>query len=246
MNAPAAPPLNARSLQPPHADAEAERIRSVYAKRQGEERYSWFNPAYVFHMQECERAMLAALRRQGLRSLTDARILEVGCGRGFWLRQLVQWGATPERVVGIDLIAERVHESARLGAGGVGLVVGSGASLPLADAAFDVVLQSTVFTSILDDAVRARVAGEMRRVLRPGGLILWYDFAVNNPRNPDVRGVARADVRRLFPGCRIALRRTTLAPPLTRALAPRAMWLCRLLAALPPLRTHLLGTIRPA
>jgi SAM-dependent methyltransferase len=245
MNVRAAPPLDARSLQPPHADAEAERIRSAYARRRGEERYSWLEPAYCYHMQECERAMLAALREAGVRSLADARILEVGCGRGFWLRQLVQWGATPARVVGIDLIADRVRDAARLSAGEVGLAVGSGASLPLPDASFDVVLQSTVFTSILDGAVRARVAGEMRRVLRPGGLILWYDFAVDNPRNPDVRGVPRGEVRRLFAGCRVKLRRTTLAPPLTRVLAPRALWLCRLLATLPPLRTHLLGTIRP-
>ena len=25
--------------------------------------------------------------------------------------------------------------------------------------------------------------------LAPGGGVLWYDFTVNNPRNPDVRGV---------------------------------------------------------
>lgn len=246
MNAPVAPPLDARSLRPPRTDAgEAERIRSVYARRGGEERYSWLDPAYCFHMHECERAMLDALRREGVRSLAGLRILEVGCGRGFWLRQLVQWGAAPERVVGVDLIPERLDEAARLSAPGVGLAVGSGASLPLPDGSFDVVLQSTVFTSILDDGVRARVAAEMRRVLRPGGFVLWYDFAVDNPRNPDVRGVGRAEVRRLFSGCRVTLRRTTLAPPLARLLAPRARWLCRLLAGVPLLRTHLLGTIRP-
>ncbi|HEU4628907.1 MAG TPA: class I SAM-dependent methyltransferase [Gemmatimonadaceae bacterium] len=246
MNAPVAQPLDARSRPSPPAEAdEAERIRSAYARRRGEERYSWFEPAYLFHMQECERAMLDALRGAGVRSLAPARILEVGCGRGFWLRQLVQWGAAPERIVGIDVIPERVHEAAWRSARGVSLAVGSGASLPLPDAAFDVVLQSTVFTSILDPTLRARVAAEMRRVLRPGGLILWYDFAVDNPRNPDVRGVGRGEVHRLFPGCRVALRRVTLAPPLARRLAPRALWLCRLLTVLPPLRTHLLGTIRP-
>ena len=51
---------------------------------------------------------------------------------------------------------------------------------------FDFVFQSTVFTSILDSEVRKEVAGEMLRVLKPGGVILWYDFHVNNPRNPDV------------------------------------------------------------
>jgi hypothetical protein len=29
----------------------------------------------------------------------------------------------------------------------------------------------------------------MVRVLKPEGLILWYYYHVNNPSNPDVRGV---------------------------------------------------------
>jgi hypothetical protein len=54
----------------------------------------------------------------------------------------------------------------------------------------------------------------MLRVLRPGGRILWYDFFRNNPTNPNVRGVGAAEIRALFPGRRIELRRVTLAPPL--------------------------------
>ena len=41
---------------------------------------------------------------------------------------------------------------------------------------FDLLLQSPVFTSILDQAMKERVAAEMMRVSKPGGLILWYDF----------------------------------------------------------------------
>ena len=118
--------------------------------------------------------------------------------------------------------------------------------LPYAGASFDLVAQMTVVSTILDPATRARVAGEMRRVLRPDGLILWYDLRRNSPGNLGVRAVGRAELDRLFPDCTIDTRSLTLVPPLARRLAPHAWWLAALLGALPPLQTHLLAGIRPA
>ena len=53
----------------------------------------------------------------------------------------------------------------------------------------DLVMQCTVFSSILDDALQQRLAEAMWSWLKPGGAVLWYDFIVDNPRNRDVRGV---------------------------------------------------------
>jgi hypothetical protein len=84
----------------------------------------------------------------------------------------------------------------------------------------------------------------MLRVAKANGLVLWYDFCFDNPRNPDVRGVRRRAIRELFPGCAVILRRVSLAPPLARAIAPRSALLCRILGAIPPLCTHYVGLIR--
>jgi SAM-dependent methyltransferase len=121
---------------------------------------------------------------------------------------------------------------------------GNGESLPWADGSFDLVLQSTVFTSILDGAMRATVAGEMARVLSPSGAILWYDFFRDNPRNPDVRGVGSDEIRRLFPGLDVSLRRITLAPPIARRVAPRSWVGAATLEAMRALNTHYLGMLR--
>ena len=77
----------------------------------------------------------------------------------------------------------------------------------------------------------------MLRVLRPGGVMLWYDYHVDNPRNADVRGVTEARDARAVSRCRLDLRRVTLAPPLARALAPHSRLACQLLEAIPFLRT---------
>ena len=80
--------------------------------------------------------------------------------------------------------------------------------------------------------------------VKPGGGVLWYDFTVNNPRNPDVRGVPLARVRALFPEARVAAQRVTLAPPIARACRAAASRRSTLLFnALPLLRTHVLAWI---
>jgi len=87
------------------------------------------------------------------------------------------------------------------------------------------------------------IADEIVRVLAPGGALLWYDFAYNNPRNPNVRGIGRAEIKKLFPELAGKIRTVTLAPPLTRLIAPRWWTLASFLEAIPPLRTHLIAVL---
>lgn len=226
--------------------AETERIKAAYGRRQDGDLYSWFNPGQLFIMQERERRVLKLLKSLGLSRLAGQRLLEVGCHTGYWLGALVKWGARPENLTGIDLFAGNLATARATQAARVGLVQANAAFLPLAAASFDLVVQSMLFTSILDKAMKALVAVELLRVLKPGGLILWYDYHADNPWNPDVRGVKKSEIMDLFPNCRIKLRRITLAPPLTRLLAPYSFLVCSLLEKLRIFNTHYLGVIRQA
>ena len=224
--------------------AETERLKAAYHRRRCGDLYSWFNPGNLFLKQERERRVLALLRHLGIGHLEDQRILEVGCGNGLWLGEFIKWGARPEHLTGIDLFFERLATARAIQAPRVGLVQANAAYLPFAPFTFDLVLQSTVFTSILDSFMKQAVAGEMLRVLKPRGLILWYDYHIHNPWNKDVRGVKKREIHRLFPNCRIALHRVTLAPPLARLLAPYSFLLCALLEKILILNTFYLGVIR--
>jgi ubiquinone/menaquinone biosynthesis C-methylase UbiE len=240
----------AQSQKPPPTShwlaniAEEERIQSVYKRREKNAREAWFNPGEIVIIQERERRLASIVREYNVEPLDAKKILEVGCGTGYWLREFLKWGARPENITGIDLLSERVAEAKRLCPAQIRIDCGSAAKLEYPDASFDLVLQSTVFSSILDPEMKKQVAREMQRVLKPSGLILWYDFHVNNPWNPDVRGIKRAEIRELFANCVIYLQRVTLAPPLARAIAPRSWLLAHLLAKLPLLCTHYLGVIR--
>jgi ubiquinone/menaquinone biosynthesis C-methylase UbiE len=225
--------------------AEEARIRAAYAKREEDDaRYSWFSPGYQFMAHERERRLLALLRRHDCEDLAAKKILDVGCGTGQWLRDFIKWGARPENITGIDLLPDRVARARRLCPPAVRIQCASAAALPFSDARFDLILQATVFTSILDRDLKQRVANEMMRVVKPEGFVLWYDYHVNNPWNSDVRGVKQEEIARLFSDCRIELKRITLLPPLARVLARYSYMVCHLLEKLPPLCTHYLGVIR--
>src|SRR5262245_426983 len=204
-------------LSPESAEVEEARIRTAYAKRQGNDaRYSWFSPGHLFMMQEREQWLLTLLRRHGFASLATSKILEIGCGTGYWLREFIKWGARPENIAGVDLLSNRVTEAKKLCPEAVQVQCGSAAALAFPSATFDLVLQATVFTSGLESSMKQQMAAEMLRVVKSDGLVLWYDYRVNNPWNSDVRGVKRQEISQFFPGCRIKLQRITLAPPLVR------------------------------
>ena len=227
-------------------NGEEQRILDAYAKRKAQKQASvrfhcYGSLSHMYEVQERHRETLRLLGRFGYGDLSTARLLDVGCGDGNMLRQFMQWGATPKHLAGIDLRREPVERALELDPG-LDVRCGSAFALPWPDAFFDLVSLHTVFTSILDAAMRARLAGEVRRVVRPGGAVLWYDFIYNNPSNPDVQAVARKQVRALFDGFEIHLKRITLAPPLGR-LVPEGLLsiLYPVLASVPFLCTHDLG-----
>lgn len=229
--------------------ADLERLRAEYAAREqrlaGSDRYSFYNLAHLFIWQGRQRALLAMLRRWGYEPLSRYRILEVGCGQGGVLHELLGYGAAPAELHGCDLLPERLQAARQL-LPHLPLACADGQSLPYPDATFDLELQFTVFSSLLDEQIRQRLAAEMLRVLRPGGLILWYDFWLN-PANIQTRGIRPQEVRRLFPGCRYEFRRITLAPPIVRRLAPLSWQLCLMLEKARVLNTHYLAAIhKPA
>lgn len=242
--APGGPAADALAPLPLPLAAEEARVRAAYARRGAPARESYFERAHLFMVQGQVRAVLRGLRAHGVTVLEPLDMLEVGCGTGRWLRELVQWGADPTRLTGVDVLADRIAQARLRCPAGVTLAPGNAAALALPARRFDVVLQSMVLSSVLDSAVRQRVAAEMLRVARPGGLIVSYDLRVRNPSNPDVAPLTRAQLRALFPGCAIRWWRVTLAPPLARLVAPRSWLLATLLDAVPALRTHWLAFVR--
>lgn len=234
--APAAPPAPATPLAPARDIAAQYARRDVAADAQ---RYSLFDAAALQAQQERLRAMVALWRRHGWRGLAGRSMLEVGCGSGGNLLDLLRLGADAGRLCGIELLPERVAAARACLPATVRIEPGDAAQSAVEPASQDAVLAFTVLSSVLDEAQQHRLAAAMWAWVRPGGGVLCYDFAVDNPLNPDVRRVTVTRVRQLFPQARLHVRRVTLAPPLARALAKlHPATVAPANALLPFLRTH--------
>lgn len=200
------------------------------------------SPGQAYLLQRLEGDIVQMLGPRLTLPLGDQQALEVGCGSGYWLRFLARLGARQGNLHGIDIRGHRLARARSLSPE-MNLVLADGERLPYPDSCFDLVLQFTLFTSILDRLARQRMAQEMLRVLKPGGIVLWYDF-IFNPLNRQTRGIAARELASLFPGCPIEKRRVTLLPPLSRRLARLSPLACSLLEGIPLLRTHYLAVIR--
>ncbi len=230
-------------------DRELQAITERYARRRdaldGLERYSLLRPEVWQMLHERQAAMLRLLaaRAAHLGPVTEWRLTEVGCGAGGNLVDMLRLGLTPEHLTGIELLPERLAAARAALPGALRLVAGDASQADIAPGSQDLVMQSTVFSSVLDDGLQQQVAQAMWRWLKPGGAVIWYDFIVDNPRNPDVRGVPVRRMRALFPQGQAQVRRVTLAPPLARAVCRWHPGAYRVLNSLPFLRSHVLALI---
>jgi SAM-dependent methyltransferase len=226
---------------------ESERIKAVYTERKKSGKdsiYTFLRPSELFIFQQREREILKSLAEVNIDSenIKNKNILDVGCGYGTLLRDFIKYGANPENLHGIDLLPEHVEGAKKL-APNIFFSRGNAETLPYKNDFFDILLCFTVFSSILETKMALNIAQEILRILKKGGLLIWYDFFISHPLNPDTRGIGKKEIIRLFPDCNVTLHKITLAPPLTRKLIPHFWGLGYFLESLKILNTHYLGII---
>ena len=227
------------------AGGEAERIRRVYGAYDEDPRVQARrdpgNRANVLIDRERVDAVDAALAEVEV-ELGAVDVLDLGCGAGDELMRLVARGADPRRCHGVDLLPDRV-EQARRRLPGVDVREADARALPHEDASMDIVVLKVVLSSVLDRQVTAQIAAEVDRVLRPGGVVVWYDNRYRNPFNRHVRGISRRELGRLFPGYEQRLRPVTVVPPLARQFGQAADRAYSALARIPLLRVRFAGVL---
>ena len=226
--------------------SEVDRLKLVYSEYAergwGITKWSDSNRGNQAMREECDRKLKQLLQRAEFFPLDQRRMLDVGCGTGETLAGFAKWGAKPENLFGVDLLADRIRR-AKDSLAGINFQQANAEALPFTNGFFDLAAVFTVFTSILDPQMTRNISREINRVLRSGGLVAWYDFRINNPRNAHVRGISRKEICNLFPGFDARLISTTLIPPLARSFGVLTNVLYPCLASLPFLRSHYLGLL---
>jgi arsenite methyltransferase len=113
--------------------------------------------------------------RDALAAATGERILDVGCGPGFYCVELLQDVGPLGSVVGVDGSAAMLTLAARRCAGheNVELHQADATALPVEDGGFDAAISVQVQEYVRDVDTGL---GELHRALRPGGRVLLFDI----------------------------------------------------------------------
>ena len=223
---------------------EQAKIDQIFRDRQSlASKYSFDIPGNRFNQDILLRQIREFLDRS-FHNVSSVRMLDLGAGELFWVEQFVRMGLNEEKCFGADLLLWRMKAGRDAGRRH-NAATASAAELPFADESFDLITQFVMMTSITDLAVRRGAVAEIKRVLRPGGFVLWHDFRVNNPSNPHTLAIGKKELYGFFENWPIACRTTTLLPPLARKIRGKLSPLLKLFYLLPILRTHYLAMIGP-
>jgi ubiquinone/menaquinone biosynthesis C-methylase UbiE len=121
------------------------------------------------------QALVPLAGEMGRRRVRDTRLVDVACGTGRFLREIKN-NYPRLAVTGLDLSPHYLATAGRNLAdwSGVELAEGAAEAMPLGDGAFGVVTCVFLFHE-LPKKLRRQVAGEIARVLEPGGVLILVD-----------------------------------------------------------------------
>lgn len=201
--------------------------------------YKWslFSQGNLFIFHQRELTFIRILKYYNIFNLQDKKLLDLGCGCGFELNNLIKYGLNPKNLYGIDIRAEAIFYAKNKNPN-INFILADARYLPFKNCYFDLEMQYTMFSSILNLEDRKIIAKEMVRVLKNSGLILWYDFFVNNPFNKETKSIKKNEIIKLFYNCKFYFKKITLAPQLCRIICKISDFICLFFEKLKIFCTH--------
>jgi len=210
---------------------------SDYYERKGEDRNSLLrNSGVLYQMLARDASFITALRSIDL-DINGCRILDVGCGAGGSIVDLIRLGIKPHNIFGIDILEERVLE-ARGRFPNVNWICCDARNTDFSNEEFDLVTESTMFTQITESNAALEIAEEMIRVTKKYGYIILTDWRYSSPMRPEYKGLSQKRIHRLFEvGTRTevcCICGGALMPPVGRFLSSRCPYLYFTIAGIVP------------
>ncbi|MCX7862006.1 MAG: class I SAM-dependent methyltransferase [Bacteroidales bacterium] len=187
-------------------------LRNSEAQKKMDERYYIFSQFAAFYRE----LLFYKILKSEFTSFDQLKLLEIGAGSGYNLFFFKRIGFSYQNLFANELMDDRLKKLSS-NFPQITIIAGDACEIDKSfSGTFDVILQSTVFSSITDYHMRKKLALKMKELLKPNGIILWYDFYFSNPQNKYTRAVSKKEIKSLFDECEYKFYKTTLASPIAR------------------------------
>lgn len=175
--------------------------------------------------------------------IKNAKILDLGCASGNFINSLLNIGIRKKNITGIDIRKNSI-KNAKKRFPEIRFELMDARKLEYSDNTFDCIIIFTLFSSVLKSLDRKKIAEEAKRVLKPTGLIIYYDVRMNNPFNKNIIGMNKKELSRIFYDMKFVCARITLIPPIARNLGIATSMLYPILCKLPFLNSHYICSLK--
>ena len=195
-------------------DKEKSRINKVYQNYLLNKKNSkkWSSQNYGNSLIENEKLELIQKILEPLDLLNKTEsILDIGCANGKTISLIKKIGFLENIIYGVDLRENRLND-AKILYPKSNFKCMDARYLSFRNNSFDIVSIFTVFSSIIRKIDRIKVATQIDRVLKPNGIVIFYDLRYRNPFNYNVVGIKYPEVDELFPRYKKRIKPVTLLP----------------------------------
>ncbi len=152
----------------------------------------------------------------------ESKVLDVGCGSGGDLFNLLRLSYNSSNITGIDILNERILEAKSVLSNSEFYNMDASV-MQFGDNAFHLVFESTMFATLTDDLLSERIAKEMVRVCAKGGYIMLIDWKTPNPFSKEYKALDKFRLNQLFLHDKnlelVGIYKGALVPPLGRFLS---------------------------
>jgi len=174
----------------------AELYKEYYKKKDADRNDLLKNPEVLFQTLAFDRSIISSFASTNIEPET-AKVLDVGCGAGGGVINLIRLGFSPSNIYGIDILRDRIAE-AKVRFPNINWIYGDASCMKFENNFFECVMESTMFIQITDDELSGKIAKEMIRVTKTGGYILLIDWRYSHPFKKEYKGLSKKRIASLF------------------------------------------------
>jgi SAM-dependent methyltransferase len=172
--------MKASTAESMATNTEADTVRQFYLARdrdhQYERQWGYVNPAAAAYWRIRDELVVEAVVNHYDVLTKKLSALEVGVGHGHELAKLALLGIPHAQLTGVDVAPDRLARAREIYPA-IQFDSSDAAALPYRDESFDIVCQFTCVMHAASKASQEQITREMTRVLRPDGIIIWWDVA---------------------------------------------------------------------